>query len=802
CCSQTLIESDPVIIKPATQEAPKSLFPVWQCGSSPDGFVTLGCVTRDLATADGLSYVWKDASGTALTTNVVQYPAVIDSGKYSSVSQARVSAADWDANKKFTCEVTNSLGTKTAPLQKPEVTETPPNIGISTSIDTTTNNINLICWLDGFSPKGINVDWGAGKRATENKFQNEGKKEFAVPSQISINAQQWKEGKEFTCNATHRTKTYSQTWSICKGHIISEPRIRLEKPPLRSILTDTHVTASCVVETVFQPRISWLVDGNQKSDTYIKRERQGESTVSNLTISAEDWTKSNTITCRAEHPCFQTIEDKIKTTETVQKPPAVVIRRSVADVGKRDSAVLECVASGLPSGDLSVTFQANDEKFPEAHYVNLPKGQDTLIAPFTIPGTHRTKSYRFTCAPLAERSVVPSEDKSASTAQKLLCYGTGLDPVIKWLPESVGNSVSEESMTKDGRVKVSSELSVPEQEWNRGSTFTCQVSDQGGRKTVEKNISFCAVTPDHARNAQVYLLGPTISNMPEEDPVSVTCLLLGHRLQDFSVNCKVGTDNLSSNVIKTEYHGNGTESVQRVLRVPAGKWKNHEKVSCEVKHPCSNAQTYTTSKTKDLAATLLLTSPTQTELDSGTATFICLASDFFPESHTFKWTHGMTNLDKKVKRTILSKENDTFTAMSILELTANEWIGSSSPVKCEFQHTAQNLSKEASYVSVDQQRPKVTIIPPSNEDILINRTGDLMCKAEGPEGFTGIKWLVNGKEVVSLPKVGVSGMTAITLTTSISYEEWTGLVAPNSPVRCIIPHSLRGLLKKTTEDNM
>lgn len=75
-------------------------------------------------------------------------------------------------------------------------------------------------------------------------------------------------------------------------------------------------------------------------------------------------------------------------------------------------------------------------------------------------------------------------------------------------------------------------------------------------------------------------------------------------------------------------------------------------------------------------------------------------------------------------------------------------------------------------MSVDPQQPKVTIIPPSNTDILIKRSGDLVCKAKGPEGFTGLKWLVNGKEVASLSEKDVSGKTAVTLTTLISYEQW------------------------------
>lgn len=112
----------------ATQAAPKSLFPMWQCGSSSDGFVTLGCLTRDLASADGLSFTWKDPSGNALT-DVIQYPAVQATGGYTSVSQARVKVSDWEQSKLFTCEVKNGLGKLEKELKKEKkgMQETPGN---------------------------------------------------------------------------------------------------------------------------------------------------------------------------------------------------------------------------------------------------------------------------------------------------------------------------------------------------------------------------------------------------------------------------------------------------------------------------------------------------------------------------------------------------------------------------------------------------------------------------------------------------------------------------------------------------
>lgn len=91
---------------------------------------------------------------------------------------------------------------------------------------------------------------------------------------------------------------------------------------------------------------------------------------------------------------------------------------------------------------------------------------------------------------------------------------------------------------------------------------------------------------------------------------------------------------------------------------------------------------------------LLLTTPTQKELDNGTATFICLAAHFSPKSHTFKWTLENQDLGSKVKDTILSQDKGAYTAISILEIGAFEWTGS---VKCEFQQKKWKGSEEANY---------------------------------------------------------------------------------------------------------
>lgn len=77
-----------------------------------------------------------------------------------------------------------------------------------------------------------------------------------------------------------------------------------------SVLTDSEVTASCVVETVLNSRVSWFVDGGEKTNRVTLKTLDGR-TVSNLTISTDEWKNWQTIKCTAKHPCFDTVEKTI-----------------------------------------------------------------------------------------------------------------------------------------------------------------------------------------------------------------------------------------------------------------------------------------------------------------------------------------------------------------------------------------------------------------------------------------------------------------------------------------------------------
>uniref|UniRef100_A0A4W5PNL9 Ig-like domain-containing protein n=1 Tax=Hucho hucho TaxID=62062 RepID=A0A4W5PNL9_9TELE len=83
----------------------------------------------------------------------------------------------------------------------------------------------------------------------------------------------------------------------------------------------------------------------------------------------------------------------------VSSAPTVLIRRSLPELLKGDSSVLECAITQLSSSDLYVTFQANGVDFPEKQYVDLPASKDphSITRHFSVPTSHWKKDNIFTC---------------------------------------------------------------------------------------------------------------------------------------------------------------------------------------------------------------------------------------------------------------------------------------------------------------------------------------------------------------------------------------------------------------------
>ncbi len=208
------------------------------------------------------------------------------------------------------------------------------------------------------------------------------------------------------------------------------PSIHVETPSFKTVtMASSEVKAKCLVRTVFDAKVTWLMDGKVSHRDTVSQDKNTTHIISHVTLSARKWKQLKSLTCRAEHECFSSTERTVnvagKTTKQtgvicfitikdhkdiclvffVSGPgpavtaPSVEIRRSLSHLLKGNSSVLECEVTQLSSTDLYITFQANNTEISEKQYVSLPKvpGLHSISRRFTVPPSHWKKDTSFTC---------------------------------------------------------------------------------------------------------------------------------------------------------------------------------------------------------------------------------------------------------------------------------------------------------------------------------------------------------------------------------------------------------------------
>uniref|UniRef100_A0A8C6UU30 Ig-like domain-containing protein n=1 Tax=Neogobius melanostomus TaxID=47308 RepID=A0A8C6UU30_9GOBI len=263
----------------------------------------------------------------------------------------------------------------------------------------------------------------------------------------------------------------------------------------------SEVSASCWVCTGFEATVSWWLDGKELQSSSV---RQYRNSTAHCTFSPHHNMNSCVTPFSPAAPASS---------------PVVSIRRSLSDLLKGDSAVVECVIDNLSSSDFYVTFQSNGEDISSKDFVQLRDGSDlrSISTRFSVPRDHWSKDKRFSCRvnqgfstpvnsimltavwcsvdPSVKLLLAPSEE---SGAQTLSCTAWGFNPNIQWLcgAQEVSSGSNESiSLSSDGRVVRTSKLQVSLTDWKSGKVFSCQVSDPSLNKRVKEDISVCTGNP-------------------------------------------------------------------------------------------------------------------------------------------------------------------------------------------------------------------------------------------------------------------------------------------------------------------
>ena len=86
----------------------------------------------------------------------------------------------------------------------------------------------------------------------------------------------------------------------------------MEIPSVKAVIAaESEVKAICSVYTAFDAKVTWLLDGKEAPSHNVKKDANKTPIISNLTVPLGDWKQLGSITCKAEHKCFKTMDKTV-----------------------------------------------------------------------------------------------------------------------------------------------------------------------------------------------------------------------------------------------------------------------------------------------------------------------------------------------------------------------------------------------------------------------------------------------------------------------------------------------------------
>ncbi|XDV13012.1 hypothetical protein PO909_001526 [Leuciscus waleckii] len=626
-----------------------------------------------------------------------------------------------------------------------------------------------------------------------------------VDSEILVPQQEWDQGVTYTCQIVdeHSGKTANKSTSICAAKSVFKPSVKVKRAHLRDILKENKVTISCTVEAPHNTEVFWLANGTNEKGTRAPNDLLN-TIVSNLTLSRDEWLKLKTIVCTAKHPCFPEVNDTIQA-DDMKKDPVVMIRRKSAQSG---IALLECVVKDLSSGEVCISFQANSADISDFTCVDWTPSENisSLTTHSTIPSEHQKKGNNFTCKvhrtfkswasepagnlcddPTIELVVVPSLGQSSSEPQRLLCSGKGFDLKIKWFSNFTEKSDTplEVSVMENGCVKVDSEILVPQQEWDQGVTYTCQIVDEHSGKTANKSTSICAVISPSSQQSAVYLKGP-INHVRSGAPLNLTCLVVGQNVNYFSIQWKEnGIVQNSFNQTHID-HADGTQSKKSIFEVSFKQWNTYAVFTCEVKHLCSNvSQQQNISKNRDPKQPIVrILRPSDSDLSGQNTSLLCFITGFFPSDISVQWQLNGKQFNEShfTNSPAVAHTSGGFSMHSALILPASQLR--EGVYSCIVSHE----SSQSPFIA-NLENLYASLIPSAPSAKLLQGASELVCLAYGfsPPDIN-ITWLLGMNEVSAHndtnPAKGPDGKFSIRSHLQLLPLDW----APGEVYTCRVTH--------------
>ena len=279
-----------VTVSSESQSFP-NVFPLVSCESplSDKNLVAMGCLARDFLPST-ISFTWNYQNNTEVIQGIRTFPTLRTGGKYLATSQVLLSPKSIleGSDEYLVCKIHYGGKNKDLHVPIPAVAEMNPNVNVFVPprdgfSGPAPRKSKLICEATNFTPKPITVSWLKDGKLVESGFttdpvtiENKGStpQTYKVISTLTISEIDWLNLNVYTCRVDHRGLTFLKNVSSTCAASPSTDILTFTIPPsFADIFLSKSANLTCLVSnlaTYETLNISWASQSGEPLETKIK----------------------------------------------------------------------------------------------------------------------------------------------------------------------------------------------------------------------------------------------------------------------------------------------------------------------------------------------------------------------------------------------------------------------------------------------------------------------------------------------------------------------------------------------------
>uniref|UniRef100_A0A8I3ZYC8 Immunoglobulin heavy constant mu n=1 Tax=Callithrix jacchus TaxID=9483 RepID=A0A8I3ZYC8_CALJA len=263
------------------------LYPLVSCESAmlDTSRVSVGCLARDFM-PNSITFSWKYQNNSDISS-IQGFQSLLRGDKYMATSQVLLPSRDvmQGRDDHVVCKVQHPNGNRQKDVPLPVLAELSPNVSVFVPPrDAFTGNprkSKLICQATGFSPRHIKVSWLQEGKKLESGFttgqveaeaKESGPTTYKVTSTLTIAEKDWLTQSVFTCRVDHNGLAFQKNVSsACGANPATGIRVFAIPPSFASIFLTKSTKLTCLVTdlaTYDSVTISWTRQNGEVLKTH------------------------------------------------------------------------------------------------------------------------------------------------------------------------------------------------------------------------------------------------------------------------------------------------------------------------------------------------------------------------------------------------------------------------------------------------------------------------------------------------------------------------------------------------------